>query len=385
MRVLVVTQPGDYHANAVKWAIGELGGHCDIFYPLDVCGVATWSYSPGDGQLVVRDKSRLYKLEIDSYDSVWMRRVPQIYPLEHLTDIEERSGAETELEHFSTAILKRIEKNKFVVNPIVATRVANRKPFQLSVAAQSGFTLPRTLVSNDPEKILAFFEECGRSMVYKPLKPMRWRKEDGRKRTVTTTLINDINVLLDANLSDGTGIFQEKIEKVSEIRATVMGRSIFAWEKTFVAPSKAFIDWRVVWTNAIHRRYELPDHIANKCFEVLSRLGLVFGCFDIAVDAIGRHIFLEVNPQGQWLSGDHLGLEYNQLRSFADFIMNGNLKPPEYVADSVNLRAFDALKIFERDAEKERRDHFGSVLTSHYNLVSMPFKPAGAVLPEAAK
>ena len=45
----------------------------------------------------------------------------------------------------------------------------------------------------------------------------------------------------------------------------------------------------------------MPESIAGKCTAFLRRMGLSFGCFDFIVTPSGEYVFLECNPNGQWL------------------------------------------------------------------------------------
>ena len=46
---------------------------------------------------------------------------------------------------------------------------------------------------------------------------------------------------------------------------------------------------------------ELPDDVVEKLRQLMRRLGIVYGAVDFRRTADGRHVFLEVNPAGQWL------------------------------------------------------------------------------------
>lgn len=46
---------------------------------------------------------------------------------------------------------------------------------------------------------------------------------------------------------------------------------------------------------------ELPDQVVSGIHRLMSRLGLVYGALDFRVRPDGEHVFLEINPAGQWL------------------------------------------------------------------------------------
>lgn len=44
-----------------------------------------------------------------------------------------------------------------------------------------------------------------------------------------------------------------------------------------------------------------PDGIIMKCYKLMDDFNLAFGAFDFIVTPENEWIFLEVNPNGQWL------------------------------------------------------------------------------------
>ncbi|WKC46934.1 hypothetical protein [Pseudomonas veronii] len=51
----------------------------------------------------------------------------------------------------------------------------------------------------------------------------------------------------------------------------------------------------------IHKVHVLPARVQELIMLLMRELGLVFGCFDLILTPEGEYIFLEVNPNGQWL------------------------------------------------------------------------------------
>jgi hypothetical protein len=51
-------------------------------------------------------------------------------------------------------------------------------------------------------------------------------------------------------------------------------------------------------------------------------LGIVFGCFDFIVTPAGEHVFLEVNPMGQFLWIEEAQPEIRLLAPFVDFLLS---------------------------------------------------------------
>ena len=47
-------------------------------------------------------------------------------------------------------------------------------------------------------------------------------------------------------------------------------------------------------------RAELPAEVSRGLHTLMSELGLVFGAIDLIRTPAGEHVFLEVNPSGEW-------------------------------------------------------------------------------------
>jgi hypothetical protein len=60
-------------------------------------------------------------------------------------------------------------------------------------------------------------------------------------------------------------------------------------------------DYRPGIGSAEFSAYELPDDVARALLELHRRLGLVYGASDFRVTPVGDHVFLEVNPAGEYL------------------------------------------------------------------------------------
>ena len=69
----------------------------------------------------------------------------------------------------------------------------------------------------------------------------------------------------------------------------------------------------------------LPEEIADKCRRYLQHMGLNFGCFDFIVTPDGEYVFLECNPNGQWLWVE-LATGLKIADAIADFLSSQSAK-----------------------------------------------------------
>lgn len=174
------------------------------------------------------------------------------------------------------------------------------KPYQLSVAARLGFSIPRTVITNDPDAIRKAFREFS-AMIIKPARSGHLIQQ-GQHFSIFTSRVLEEHLcdLDDAHLSPA--IYQELVPKEFDIRVTIVGRKIFAAAIDSQSDSAAVIDWRRTKNPDLpHHRVSLPAQLENLLLELMNCLGLTFGAIDLIQTTDGRYVFLEVNPSGQWL------------------------------------------------------------------------------------
>jgi glutathione synthase/RimK-type ligase-like ATP-grasp enzyme len=107
----------------------------------------------------------------------------------------------------------------------------------------------------------------------------------------------DLNYLEQVRL--GMHLFQERVDKVSDIRATVVGDQIFACEIASQDQGE-LLDWRLK-SNLPMKEYIVSKELKQRCLLLMDKLGLTFGALDFCKTPDDRLIFLEVNPNGQYL------------------------------------------------------------------------------------
>jgi hypothetical protein len=169
-----------------------------------------------------------------------------------------------------------------------ATQRAQNKLLQLRIARSIGLTVPRTLVSSDPDRIREFTREQGGTVVAKTLTGMLGTAlEAGRVRLDSLTSDDELRL--------APTIYQEEIAGEDHLRVMVFGEQVHA-----ARISSAELDWRLANDMAIEP-VEVDEGLQSALRRVVARLGLRMGVFDLKVTPDGSPVFLEVNPQGQFL------------------------------------------------------------------------------------
>mgnify|MGYP000060597111 CR=1 FL=1 len=191
----------------------------------------------------------------------------------------------------------------FVLDRLDVARRGELKSLQLALARRVGLDVPRTLVSNDPDAVRAFAARTPAGIVTKMMASFAVHDAEGREHVVFT------NPVSDDDLADLDGLdlcpmtFQERIEKATELRVTVVGDRVMAASVDSNALPRSQTDWRREGVALLDawKRYELPADVQAQSLALMDALGLNYGAFDFIVTPEGRHVFLEVNPAGEFM------------------------------------------------------------------------------------
>jgi hypothetical protein len=188
-----------------------------------------------------------------------------------------------------------------------ATERAQNKLLQLRVARSVGLRVPRTLVSSNPADIRAFARSQGGTVIAKTLTGLLGTAlEAGRVQL--DSLYDDDELRLSPT------IYQQEIRGDQHLRVMVFGERVLA-----ATISSSELDWRLANDAAIEPT-EIGRGLEDALFEVVSKLGLRMGVFDLKMTADGP-VFLEVNPQGQFLFVEGMS-DMPLTDAFAQFAAN---------------------------------------------------------------
>jgi len=195
------------------------------------------------------------------------------------------------------------EENLAWMNHPSNAQFAESKIYQLTVANSLGLKIPSTLVSNNPEEIREFFDECSGSVIAKPLR-LGYFDHGDRQTCVYTVQIRREDLADNSPLQLAPVIYQGLISKKCDVRVTVVGDRLFAAAIDSQSVPSAVTDWRQADTGKLpHAVHTLPDSIQAKCLELMQALGLSYGAIDLILTPENEYVFLEINPGGQlvWL------------------------------------------------------------------------------------
>jgi hypothetical protein len=129
--------------------------------------------------------------------------------------------------------------------------------------------------------------------------------EKEKEKVVFTNLVKGEDLEDLKGLSYCPMTFQENIPKELELRITIVGNHVFAAALDSKTSQLARNDWRRDGVGLIDswKEYSLPPAIEIKLMQLMDFFGLNFGAIDMIVTPDYRHVFLEINPSGEffWL------------------------------------------------------------------------------------
>ncbi|HXQ72085.1 MAG TPA: hypothetical protein VN844_16435 [Pyrinomonadaceae bacterium] len=307
MSILIITHSDDNDSVArVIETIASKGGHTIRFdtdrYPTDVRLTAYY------GPTVSGDNERLTltneegEFDLREVTAVWYRRLNFGAQLPSTLDKQLRHASLGETSAAAHGMLASVKA--FRLDDVRHIRHAENKQLQLQVARELGLDTPRTLTTNDPVAVRAFARSCEDGMITKMLSSFAIY-EEGKELVVFTNAVKpeDLADLSGLNLCPAT--FQELLPKSLEIRVTVVGNRVMSASIDSQVSARAAHDWRRDGVRMVEnwQHYQLPLEVEQKILRLMDHFSLNYGAIDIILTPDGRHVFIELNPCGEffWL------------------------------------------------------------------------------------
>jgi len=181
------------------------------------------------------------------------------------------------------------------VNHPIANELMENKLRQLKLAAEIGFLIPDTLVTNDAKEVRSWLNQLNGQAICKALyAPLI--EEPAEDRFIFTSLLESLPDDFDESLRVAPAIFQRAILPKIDYRVTVVGSRVLAVR---VETSDRALDWRTVKDDVRFTLCDLPVTVQDRCRQYVNSSGLIFGAIDL-VESEGDFYFLEINPNGEW-------------------------------------------------------------------------------------
>lgn len=292
--ILIIGDIADPHIASVTSHLRKSDASIYILNPFDGQNNSiTYEYDPFS--ITIESNGNI--ISIEKIDSVWWRFKPNLtsYPKD-ISEFETQQFIQREWQ-LTLEPLKYFLRNAFWINKRESDLLVRNKPFQLYVAKQHGFKIPRGIISSHVSKIRKHLIGYDK-FIYKPLSyfiippdkvlyatPMTKKEVEEKRKSIELAPC----------------IFQHYIQKSYELRVTIIGKKVFAAKINSQDSDESKNDWRRDQLNITYEKYELNDSLKVQLLSLHKSFDIFYGAYDFIVDEQNQVFFLEVNPSGQWL------------------------------------------------------------------------------------
>lgn len=256
-------------------------------------------YSGDSERVIITDGEQ--KLDLSEVSSVWYRRMRYGQKIPNTMDKQYRDASIEETRRTVRGMIASLKGFHF--DKMSNVDLTNNKQLQLQVAREIGLFTPRTLTSNNPEAVKQFAQECkDQGIVTKMLSSFAIYDDQGREHVVFTNPVTNEDLEHLEGLRFCPMTFQENIPKALELRTTIVGHHVFTAAVNSQKLEGSTFDWRKEGKALVKdwEPYSLPEDVEKKLLKLMAYFDLNYGAIDIIVTPDGRHVFLEVNPVGEF-------------------------------------------------------------------------------------
>jgi hypothetical protein len=298
--ILVLTAASDTHADRVIEILTQRGADVVRFDPADFPNRASVTFDAPDGSAgsvtISIPDGRTF--DLDGVDHIWYRRPGQPDPGDAV-DANFREDARLQSAAFLEDLWSLAPGRWLPGAPSVLRRPG--KLTHLRLAAALGFSTPATLVTNESGTFLGFYRRNDGQVISKLLGRSPINSAESAFARYTE-LVEPWEIVEADAIRLGPVIFQQYVEKRLELRVTLVASRVFAAAIDSQAAQHSRIDWRRYdRRNARITEYKLDSRTEDRCRELMTHLGLSFAAIDLIVDRNDRVVFVELNPNGQYL------------------------------------------------------------------------------------
>lgn len=297
--VLLLTHSGDYYTvERVAQALTARGVKTFRFdtdrFPREVrisaqLGLDGCQYTVEDGEAVCR---------ASEVRAVWARKI-WLPELDENLDPKFRAMCVRECVSALQGFLDGLHGARWI-NERAREREAENKLLQLRLALESGLRIPRTLMTNDAGQARKFFHQNGGALVAKLLAPLTVSM-GASSAFVYTNEVKEVDLEEAGGLRHSPMVFQERIAKALELRIAYVAGKFFVGALDASRSAGGQVDWRrATPAECRWQRDDIPPELKTQLTALMHKLQLVYGAIDIIRTPAGEHVFLEVNPGGEW-------------------------------------------------------------------------------------
>lgn len=317
---LILALDEDIHADAVLYYLKKLGKTVKRFDPaflFDEYG--SIEKGPRRNKITVEINCTSGKLIFPNGDEILSNEIEGIvcrsfyFPKAKDSSSIEDMLATAEIRSTVKGFLSLIPDScRWINNPYIEEKIDN-KIYQHQFAIKHGLKVPDTLITNNASKVKEFFNKHNGEIVIKQLSDISlidenpFVNEDGYNDIefkgfyTSAVTVSDLK-----NLDDYFGpgsspvLLQQKLDKKSEIRVTVVGDKLFSYRIFSQENDLSKVDFRHV-DDLRTEKCVIPNEISSKLIKMLKDWKISFAAIDLVETLFGEIFFLEANVVGNWL------------------------------------------------------------------------------------
>jgi glutathione synthase/RimK-type ligase-like ATP-grasp enzyme len=294
--VLIITNDHDEHADAVVGELNNRNVPVFRFHPEDFPHACSVSIEIQAGLINGELRNADHRVAFDDICAAWFRRSRNLYD-GRISRTSEKLEDYVRWQSSATVVAVCASLPTLWVSHPFALRRGEVKALQLVEASRAGLKTPQTLISNDPARAATFVDALGDAeCAIKPLMAVGVTDEKGYRLPLTTTLPSGHSL---ESVAVASTMFQPYVEKAFELRCVAIGERIFAAKMDSQASEDSRLDWR--GGNPEHEIFALPEQVQASIHLLMDAFELNFASLDMIVTPEGEFVFLELNPNGQWL------------------------------------------------------------------------------------
>jgi glutathione synthase/RimK-type ligase-like ATP-grasp enzyme len=286
--ILILGNENEAHAAYIFDKIQARGGHPAYFDTRLFPTVTRLAFEPDHTACgFFQADPSAPKIPLSEIRAVYWRYFMGI-AVEHLEDPFQRDMAFREINSTIGSLFRNLDARW--VNPPAAIDMHVHKGYQLQLMKRNGIRIPQTLVTNDGDAVLEFYERLNGEVIYKPV------MGGAHTRKITP---EDLTPARLAELAKSPVQFQEYVPGV-DIRVYLVDDAHFPAE---------------IQSNTLDFRDDpqaqlvpitLPDSVVKDCFTVASTLGLTLTGIDVRRTPDGEYVFLEGNPSPMFIHFENI-------------------------------------------------------------------------------
>ena len=292
--ILLIGNKTDPHIKGICSCLEDLQEKFIVLDKIDFSDSITINYKGGKLNSKIRfDNQIILNSEIKS---VWNSTALKIVGKDDLLE-ESQKFATVEWTEGINSLWQSVNA-LWVNSPYSIFNSANRL-HQLDLANDVGLDCPETLITNNADELIKFYNGCNQNIVAKTLGSSEGLPEG---KMIFTNKISKNNLEKLDNLKYSPTFFQEYIPKQTELRITIIGSKIHAVEIHSQKSEKTKDDWRHYddFKKTPYLPVTLDKEVVKKLQKLMQKLGLVYGAIDMIKTPDGNLVFLEVNANGRW-------------------------------------------------------------------------------------